>query len=168
MFECLARASCKSEKVVSARAPSVLNFVGMKSIYVLLFAVLPLSACIVSYEPGTATVTAQPANAQPANTQEVRASEFKLRAYPSASTFKREESRDKLKWEFGTSNDLARVYAHFHTQLTQQGWRRTELEQKGAATKLGATYIKNARELELKLDQKGKSGRYKLEVETDD
>lgn len=149
---------------------------GMRYIYLLL-AVLPLSACTVSYEPGTATVSARPADsAQPANAQsasqpvgaQVRADGYKLRAYPSASTFKREESRGKLKWEFGTADSLTRVYAHFHEQLTQQGWRRTELEQKGAATKLEANYLKNGQELKLKLDQKGKSGRYKLEVETDD
>ncbi len=143
----------------------------MNILRILLLAILPLSACTVSYEPGTATVTAQPTGAkpasQPAKTQ-VSANGYELRAYPNAAMFKREENRDKLKWEFGTADSLERVYRHFHRQLTQQGWRRTELEQKGAATKLEATYVKNGGELELKLDQKGKSGRYKLEVEADD
>ena len=149
----------------------------MKPVHLsLLLAVLPLSACTVSYEPGAATVTAQPSTAQPSTAQpegqpvstQAGAEGYTLRAYPNAATLKREEKGGKLKWEFGASEALERVYTHFHQQLTQQGWRRTEWAQQGAATKVKASYLKNGRGLDLKLDQKGKSGRYKLEVDTDD
>lgn len=131
----------------------------------LLFA-LSLSACTVTYEPGkTPSVTATtPTQTDTQNGAQRSANAYTLRAYPNATPLKRVEKEGKLELEFSTSDPLTSVYKHFHQQLTQQGWRRAELKQKGAATKLEARYLKSGEGLKLKLDQKGRSGRYKLEV----
>ncbi|MCX7601987.1 MAG: hypothetical protein N2Z75_08610, partial [Meiothermus sp.] len=78
---------------------------------------------------------------------------------------KREERGGSSEAEFETRDALEPVYTFFHNWLTSRGWVRTRLEYKSAATKVEAVYQRDAERFKLELDQQGRSGRYKLEIE---
>jgi hypothetical protein len=66
---------------------------------------------------------------------------------------------------FATRDGIESVYGYFHNQLSARGWVRTDLDFKSKATKLEAKYQRQGVRFELKLDQEGNSGRYKIEVD---
>jgi hypothetical protein len=66
--------------------------------------------------------------------------------------------------EFETSASLNQVYGFFHNELLRRGWLRSKLSIKDSATKLEARYQRPNERFDLKLDQQGNSGRYKLEI----
>lgn len=88
-----------------------------------------------------------------------------LRLYPGASLRKLEQRPGKVKAEFDTRVDIGAVFEDLHSQLALDGWQRSYFETKGAATKLEALYTRQNQSLEVKLDQQGTSGKYKLELE---
>lgn len=83
-----------------------------------------------------------------------------LLAYPNSRLLK----VDNQKAEFESNASLDQVYAYFHNELARRNWLRTELSFKNSASKLQARYQRQNERFELKLDQQGKSNRYKLEI----
>lgn len=89
-----------------------------------------------------------------------------LVGYPGSTVVKQEQDRSSSKTTFESGATIDAVYAHFHGQLSNQGWRRQELDSK--PNKVEAEYRRRGEELEFKLKREGKSGRYRLELELDD
>ena len=101
-----------------------------------------------------------PATAQVVNTR------LGLPAYPGSRLLKLEgRGNGGSEVEFETGAPLSDVYAYFHNQLEARGWARIALEAKSAATKLEAVYQRSGVRFKLELDQQGRSGRYKLEID---
>ena len=88
-----------------------------------------------------------------------------LKLYPGASVRKLEQRPGKVEAEFDTRATIEAVFEDLHSQLALNGWQRSYLETKGAATKLEALYTRLNESLEIKLDQQGNSGKYRLELE---
>jgi len=88
-----------------------------------------------------------------------------LPAYPGSIALKREERGGSSEAEFETRDAPEQVYAYFHNWLISRGWVRTRLEYKGPATKVEALYQRGTERFKLELDQRGQSGRYKLEID---
>lgn len=93
---------------------------------------------------------------------------FGLNPYPRSSLLGLEQDDGRVRLEFSVRASLEEVYAYFHDGLASQGWHRVALELKGPATKAEADYRRNGRELELRLDKKGNSGKFRLELELED
>ena len=128
---------------------------------------VPLSLSGSAPQPQSIAVTPAPAPAAPqpvAVTTGSLSDRFGLNLYPGASLRKLEQGGGKLKAQFETGASLQQVYDDLHRQLTALGWQRTLLQAKDTATKFEADYARNGKGLDLKLDQEGKSGRYKLEL----
>jgi hypothetical protein len=120
-----------------------------------------LSACVVRPEP-TPPAPVRPA---PQPTSFVLNARLGLPPYPGSVALKREERGGSSEAEFETRDPLEQVYTFFHNWLTSRGWVRTRLEYKSAATKVEAVYQRGAERFKLELDQQGRSGRYKLEID---
>jgi hypothetical protein len=88
-----------------------------------------------------------------------------LPAYPGSAALKREERGGSSEVDFETRDPLDQVYAFFHNWLVGRGWVRTRLEYKGPATRLEAVYQRGTERFTLELDQQGRSGRYRLEID---
>jgi hypothetical protein len=131
------------------------------------FWLIPLVAftsCVVSVQRPTTTTPPPPAQttSQPALLNQ-RAG---LPQYPNASLVNLDTKNDgSSKAVFSTRDGIESVYGYFHNQLGARGWSRTALDFKSKATKLEAKYQRQGLRLELKLDQEGNSGRYKLEID---
>jgi len=85
--------------------------------------------------------------------------------YPGAVGLKREERDGSSEVEFETRDDIDQVYGYFHDQFVSRGWVRTSLERRGAATKIEATYQRGYSRFKFQLDQRGRSGKYALEIQ---
>ncbi|GIW33456.1 MAG: hypothetical protein KatS3mg072_0789 [Meiothermus sp.] len=127
---------------------------------------LPLlfSACVFVRPEPTPPPPVRPVPA-PQPTGFVLNARLGLPPYPGSIALKREERGGSSKAEFETRDPLEQVYAFFHNWLTSRGWVRTRLEYKSPATKLEAVYQRGAERFQLELDQQGRSGRYKLEID---
>ncbi|MCS7068820.1 MAG: hypothetical protein NZN28_09375 [Meiothermus sp.] len=121
-----------------------------------------LSACVVVRPEPTPPPPVRPA---PQPTGFVLNVRLGLPPYPGSVALKREERGGSSEAEFETRDALEPVYTFFHNWLTSRGWVRTRLEYKSAATKVEAVYQRGAERFKLELDQQGRSGRYKLEIE---
>ncbi|MEX2543269.1 MAG: hypothetical protein WD314_15790 [Trueperaceae bacterium] len=89
-----------------------------------------------------------------------------LVGYPGSTVIRQEQDRSSSKTTFESRASLDAVYAHFHGQLGNQGWRRFELDSK--PNHVNAEYRRSGEELEFELKREGQSGRYRLELELDD
>ena len=97
-----------------------------------------------------------------------------LPAYPNSRvlSIENKESKDyqgkeigsSSKAEFETGASLNQIYTFFDTELARRNWLRMELSFKTPASKLEARYQRQNEQFELKLDQQGRSRRYKLEI----
>ncbi len=121
---------------------------------------LVLTACVVGLRPEPAP----PARPAPP-TGFVLNARLGLPAYPGSIALKREERGGSSEAEFETRDAPEQVYAYFHNWLISRGWVRTRLEYKGPATKVEALYQRGTERFKLELDQRGQSGRYKLEID---
>ncbi|GEM82997.1 hypothetical protein [Meiothermus hypogaeus] len=125
---------------------------------------LLLSACVFVRPEPTPPPPVRPVPApQPAGF--VLNARLGLPPYPGSVALKREERGGSSEAEFETRDPLEQVYAFFHNWLTSRGWVRIRLEYKSAATKVEAVYQRGAERFKLELDQQGRSGRYKLEID---
>lgn len=124
---------------------------------------LVLSACVVGVRPEPAPPP--PVRPIPQTSGFVLNARLGLPPYPGSVALKREERGGSSEAEFETRDPLEQVYAFFHNWLTSRGWVRTRLEYKGPASQLEAEYRRGAEHFKLELDQQGKSGRYKLEID---
>lgn len=129
----------------------------------LLFALLAAGA-LGACAPG-ASVSVGPASLRsaPAVTTSSTARAPAFRDYPGAVLLKHEAQGKGSKTEFRTSAALQDVYAHYHAQLENAGWRRSAYEAK-PGNKVGAAYRRGDETLRLTLNRQGNSGRYKLEL----
>ena len=130
---------------------------------------VPLSLSGSAPQPQSVAVTPAPAPAAPQPqpvtvTAGTLSDSLGLNLYPGASLRKLEQDGGKIKAQFETGASLQQVYDDLHGQLTALGWQRTLLQTKDTATKFEADYARNGQGLDLKLDQEGKSGKYKLEL----
>jgi hypothetical protein len=137
---------------------------------VFLLLALTLSSCVVGVmrpEPVRTTVVS-PSKVIIINRR------IGLPAYPNSRVlsvenkenkdYKGKETSGSSKIEFETGASFNQVYGFFDTELSRRGWFRTELSFKSPASKLSAKYQRQNEQFELKLDQQGKSNRYKLEI----
>ncbi len=127
---------------------------------------LPVDLSLGGNTPQPQSVAVTPApQAQPVTvTTGTLSDRLGLNLYPGASLSKLEQGGGKLKAQFDSGASLQQVYDDLHRQLSENGWQRTLLQTKDAATKLEADYARDGQGLDLKLDQEGKSGKYKLEL----
>lgn len=89
---------------------------------------------------------------------------FGLTLYPGANLSKLTEEPNKLKVEFTTSASFEAVFDDLERQLFVNGWQRSSINFKDNASKVDATYLRNGQVLDLKLDKKGNSGKFTLEL----
>lgn len=129
---------------------------------VLLLLPLLLSACVVGVSPEP---TPHAVRVAPQPTGFVINARLGLPAYPGSAVLKREERGGSSEADFETRDSLNQVYAFFHNWLVSRGWVRVRLEFKGAATRVEAVYQRGGERFRLELDQLGRSGRYKLEID---
>ena len=103
-----------------------------------------------------------PASGSPTNTWNAQ---LGLAPYPNSQLVDLDTSSNgSSQVVFESRASFEDVYAYIHQQLTSKGWQRTALDFKTNATKLEAKYRLGNRNLEVKLDAQGKSGRFKLEL----
>ena len=137
--------------------------IAFKSIAGLALTVL-FSACaprVVVETPTAASVVVSP---QP--TRALVNERLNLPTYPGSTLLKYENKRDgSSEANFQSAESLERIYGFFHSTLSNNGWNRIALEAKFAATKVEASYLRNGVRFKLNLDQEGRSGRYKMEIE---
>lgn len=124
---------------------------------------LILTACVVGVRPEPAPPP--PVRPVPQTSGFVLNARLGLPPYPGSVALKREERGGSSKAEFETRDPLEQVYTFFHNWLTSRGWVRTRLQYKGPASELEAEYRRGAERFKLELDQQGRSGRYKLEID---
>jgi len=122
---------------------------------------LLLSACVVGVRPEPPV---RPAPA-PQTSSFVLNARLGLPPYPGSVALKHEQKGGSSEAEFETRDTLDQVYAFFHNWLVNRGWVRVGFEYKGPATKVEAVYQRGAERFKLELDQQGRSGRYKLEID---
>lgn len=130
---------------------------------------LTLTACTVTFTPETAPppsasngITVTPL---PGRQTDLVNSYLPLTAYPGSEILSRSlESRDS-EVTFRVNASLQQVYQHFHNQLLQLGYRRTELEVE--SDEIEATYRRGSIELELELEYEG-NNLFELEIDVDD
>ena len=91
-----------------------------------------------------------------------------LSDYPGATVRRLEQDNDSARVDLDTSARPERVFDHFSNQLVSSGWQRTRFEVRGNSGRYEAEYSRRGEELELKLDRRGASGSYRLELELDD
>lgn len=130
---------------------------------------LVLSACVMTTSPPPAPAPRPAPNPAPPPqpvTGFVINSRLGVPGYPGTVGLKRERADGSSEVEFETRADIDEVYAFFHNQLVSRGWVRTSLEMggKGNATKVEATYQRGGSRFKFQLNQKGKSGKYTLEI----
>ena len=126
---------------------------------------LPVDLSLGGNAPQPQSVAVTAPQAQPVTvTSGALSDSLGLNLYPGATLRKLEQDSGKLKAQFDSGASLQQVYDDLHRQLSEDGWQRTLLQTKDAATKLEADYARNGQGLDLKLDQEGKSGKYKLEL----
>jgi hypothetical protein len=87
-----------------------------------------------------------------------------LLPYPGSVVTRSEVGRRDSETRFTTSARLRDVYAHFHDQLTRDGWRRTNLEIDD--DEVEAEYRRDGVSFELELERDGRD-RFKLEIDFD-
>lgn len=128
--------------------------------------VLLVSACAPGVVVETPALTTTSVVLSPQSPRPLLNQRLGLAAYPGSVVLKFENRKDgSSEASFESRDPIERVYGFFHGDLIGQGWNRTVLEAKSAATKLQANYIRNGVRFKLSLDQEGRSGRYRLEVE---
>ena len=125
---------------------------------------LPVDLSLSGNAPQPQSVVPTPAPPAVTVTTGTLSDRLGLNLYPGANLRKLEQDGGKLKAQFETAASLEQVYDDLHRQLTDLGWQRTLLQTKDAATKVEADYARGGQGLDLKLDQEGKSGKYKLEL----
>lgn len=84
-----------------------------------------------------------------------------LSAYPGTSSNEVVSDGDDTRTTFAADASLPEVYEHFHSQLTAQGWGRTDLEQDD--DEVEADYRREGQELELELERD--DGGFELEID---
>ncbi|HEX7022558.1 MAG TPA: DUF4384 domain-containing protein [Trueperaceae bacterium] len=114
----------------------------------------------VSLQPWSSQAPAAPSGALMGRLQ--------LDLYPGAQVRRLDQGPKQLHLEFETRAELDSVYGHFDQQISARGWQRVDYDVQGPATRIGATYRRNGHTLRLDLDQQGRSGKYRLELELDD
>lgn len=129
---------------------------------VVLLLPLVLSACVVGVRPEPTPPAVRPT---PQPTGFVINARLGLPAYPGSAALKREERGGSSEADFETRDSLNQVYTFFHNWLLSRGWVRIELEFKDAATKVEAVYQRGGERFRLELDQLGRSGRFKIEID---
>ena len=92
---------------------------------------------------------------------------FNLSLYPGAYLVELSEDDEEIEAVFEVNASLQAVFDDIDSQLFVSGWQRGYLEYKNNASKLKAGYYRAGKELELKLDKQGNSGRFKLDLELD-
>jgi hypothetical protein len=124
-----------------------------------------LNACVVRVT-STDNPPAPPApTATSGNLVNVR---LNLPAYPGSQILDVDTDSDgSSKVRFASNASIDAVNGFFHSQLGARGWQRTRFEQKGAATKVEATYARQGSSFKYDLDRQGNSGRYSLEIDFD-
>lgn len=114
---------------------------------------------------GTAVNPPPPAAPSISSSNTTWNSQLGLAAYPNSQLIDLDgSSNGSSKVVFESRASFGDVYAYIHGQLTSKGWQRTALDLKTNATKLEAKYRLGSRNLEVKLDAQGNSGRFKLEL----
>lgn len=91
-----------------------------------------------------------------------------LTFYPNSKLLKFEEKKDgSSQVDFAIDDDLEKVYAFFHQQLSEKGWFRWTLKRSGfgKTTKIEATYQRKGELFKFRLDADSSSDRYKMEIE---
>jgi hypothetical protein len=124
----------------------------MKSTLFLLLAMIALTACEVDAAPSTDGGPGTVINPTAA-----------LEGYPGASNSDVIPDGLDTRTFFESDASLGEIYDHFHTQLTAQGWQRTDLETDD--DEIEPEYRRDGRELELELERD--DGGFELEIDID-
>lgn len=127
----------------------------------------PVSADLTSAAQPTPQPAPQPdpITVNPSPNTEVISSRFGLTLYPGAVLGRLEQDDDELDAEFTSSASFANVFDDLETQLIVGGWQRESVDYRDNASKADATYTRGNERLELELDKRGNSDRFKLELD---
>ena len=87
-----------------------------------------------------------------------------LMPYPNSTVTRQKSDRKDSESSFTSSARLRDIYDHFHRQLVQNGWRRTDLDRDD--DEIEAEYRRGREKFELELEAKNRN-RFELEIDFD-
>ena len=106
----------------------------------------------------------QPVAPRPAPTMEPLNAYLGLMPYPNSTVTRQKSDRKDSESSFTSSARLRDIYDHFHRQLVQNGWRRTDLDRDD--DEIEAEYRRGREKFELELEAKNRN-RFELEIDFD-